>query len=227
MSAAHSPATAPSASSASPPAASRPLALASGTTRSTGSRARASATATTSTTRTRAGQQRDGARGRRSTAPSIAASAAQQHAPRPAPAPAFLTGPPPRAGRAAARRSGSAAARPSKLWRGGGEVVAHSSVCAVPRVGARPARAAQRDSAMLTRKTSDRQRDDEGADGRDRCSASPSRRPAVVGHAARHAVVAEHEHREEGQVRARPRTARSAARPSRSRSRRPVTFGHQ
>ena len=177
MSAAHSPATAPSASSASPPAASRPLALASGTTPlDRVARPRRRQRPRTSTTRTAPGSRTTATRSPVHSA-SMRGQRRQQRAPRPAPGAAFLTGSPPRAGRAAARASGWPAARRVKLWRGGGEVVAHSSVWASH--GSGPAGLpATLVSATLTMKTSDRQRDDARADGGGGVPARPSRRPA-------------------------------------------------
>ena len=61
--------------------------------------------------------------------------------------------------------------------------------------------------------------------GRERFSRSPSLR-AVVGHAARHAVVAEEEHREEGQF-VPTNSSAKWIQPMPVRRNVPVTLGHQ
>ena len=107
---------------------------------------------------------------------------------------------------ASSRRSSSGAEEriggsASKLWRGGGEAVAHSSVVPAPRIvagggrlGAASRRRCEEDqrspSAMMNAPI-----------GRE-VQRPPARERRVVGDAPRHPVVAEDEHRDERQVRA-------------------------
>ena len=113
----------------------------------------------------------------------------------------------------------------AKLYSGGGEVVVHSSVGAVPRV--RPGRRA---AAVADDEVAEQEQDpgerDEAADRLEQVVGGPAEAAGIRVDAARHAEQADDVHREEEEVRP-DEDDPEADLPGPLEVERPVTFGNQ